>query len=58
MATKAMRFPLGSLSADEDGVTISGTGDSKVIAYDQIRAVSTKFMGKVVRIETGPKCTA
>jgi hypothetical protein len=51
MATKAVRFPFGSISADEDGVTISGWGGPKVLGYDQIAVVSTKFMGKELRIE-------
>jgi hypothetical protein len=52
VATRAVRFPFGSVSADEDGVTISGPGGPTVLAYSEIRAVSTRFIGKELRIET------
>jgi len=52
MATKAVRFPFGTVSADQDGVTISGLGGPTVLAYEEISAVSTRFIGKELRIET------
>ncbi len=52
MATRAVRFPFGAVSAHDDGVIISGLGEPKVLAYDQIRAVGTRFIGKELRLET------